>query len=100
MEIKAGTRLACPGSTVELVVVRPPSAPVSLACGGVGFVPLAEVTRDAAQAVTGDGPQIGKRYVDEDSGVEVLCSKAGPGALTCDGRDMLLKDTKPLPSSD
>jgi hypothetical protein len=100
MEIKAGTRLACPGSSVELVVVRPPSAPVSLACGGVDFVPLAGVTPDPSLAVTGDGPQIGKRYVDEDSGVEVLCSKAGPGALTCNGREMLLKDSKPLASSD
>ena len=32
--------------------------------------------------------------------MEVLCSKAGPGALICDGRDMLPEDTKPLPSSD
>ena len=38
MEIKAGSRLACPECTVELVVVRPPTAPVVLTCGGVEVV--------------------------------------------------------------
>ena len=38
MEIKAGSRLACPECTVELVVVRPPSAAVVLTCGGVEVV--------------------------------------------------------------
>lgn len=99
MEIKAGMRLACPGSTVELVVVRPPSGPVEVACGGVPVVEAGSAPADAPE-ITGEGPLVGKRYADEDSGLEVLCSKAGPGALTCDGREMPIKGAKPLPSSD
>ena len=43
---------------------------------------------------------MGKRYTDEDSTLEVLCSKPGPGALAADGREMPIKGAKPLPSSD
>ena len=43
---------------------------------------------------------MGKRYSDEESGLEVLCSKAGEGALAGDGRALPVKGAKPLPSSD
>ena len=101
MEIKAGTRLACPDCTVELVVVRPPSAAVSLTCGGVDMV---EGGADRPGSGHGDnggeGTLVGKRYADEDSGIEVLCAKPGPGALAVDGREVPIKGAKPLPSSD
>ena len=100
MEIKAGMRLACPGSTVELVVVRPPSGPVEVACGGVAVVEAGSAPADARRRSPARAPLVGKRYADEDSGLEVLCSKAGAGALTCDGREMPIKGAKPLPSSD
>ena len=46
------------------------------------------------------GTQLGKRYVHEASGLEVLCTKPGDGALSV-GTDVLeLKGTKALPSSD
>lgn len=48
----------------------------------------------------GDGPQIGKRYADDEAGVELLCSRAGADALTVDGRVVPMKGAKPLPSSD
>jgi hypothetical protein len=48
----------------------------------------------------GDGPLLGKRYADDDLGLELLCTRAGTGALTVDGRPLLLKGAKPLPSSD
>jgi hypothetical protein len=41
---------------------------------------------------------LGKRY--EAAGVEVLCTAAGEGTLTCDGQPMTLKTAKPLPASD
>ena len=47
-----------------------------------------------------EGSLLGKRYEDETAGVEVLCTKPGPGALACDGRALTLKSAKPLPSSD
>jgi hypothetical protein len=44
--------------------------------------------------------QLGKRYLCEACGVEVLCNKGGTGELTCCGQEMKLKEAKPLPSSD
>jgi hypothetical protein len=101
MEIKAGQRLACPACATEVVVVRPPSAPVTVTCGGEVLVdPGAERSGAGHDGATGDGTLVGKRYTDDDSTLEVLCSKPGPGALAADGRDMPIKGAKPLPSSD
>ncbi len=44
--------------------------------------------------------QLGKRYLCEKCGVEVLCNKPGTGSLACCETDMKLKEAKPLPSSD
>ena len=48
----------------------------------------------------GEPAAIGKRYADEQAGLEVLCTKGGDGALTLNGNVLLLKGAKPLPSSD
>lgn len=45
-------------------------------------------------------PQLGKRYICETCSTEVLCNKAGTGATSCCGKEMKLKEAKPLPSSD
>ncbi len=57
--------------------------------------PTGAVSPDFAGGVT-----IGKRYVDEDSGLEVLGAKAGKGSLAFDGKPLALKGAKPLPASD
>ena len=44
--------------------------------------------------------QLGKRYLCEHCGTEVLCNKPGDGALVCCDHDMKLKEAQPLPSSD
>ena len=44
--------------------------------------------------------QLGKRYLGEKCGVEVLCHKPGTGGLSCCDVEMKLKEAKPLPSSD
>jgi hypothetical protein len=101
MEIKPGSRWKSAVCTAEMVVVRPPKAAGLLACGGV-----AVVVHDAAppggdiDPSFNDGVLIGKRYVDDDSGIEVLGSKAGKGSLSFDGRPLRLKEAKPLPASD
>ena len=43
---------------------------------------------------------LGKRYMCETCGTEVLCNKAGTGAFECCEGEMKLKEAKPLPSSD
>src|SRR5687768_13277816 len=101
MEMKPGTRLACPECTAEVVVVRAPSAAVALTCGGVAIVgAAAERPATGHDDTSGDGTLVGKRYHDESSGLELLCAKAGTGALAADGRPVAVKGAKPLPSSD
>ena len=102
MEYKAGSRWKSAVCATEVVVVRPPNAPVTLACGGEALVALDEdapagLTLDAALA---DGSKLGKRYTDEAVGIEVLCTKPGDGTLTVDGRPLQLQGAKPLPASD
>lgn len=50
-------------------------------------------------AFTG-GTQIGKRYSDSESGLEVLCTKTGEGLLSIGDRVLRPTQSKPLPSSD
>ena len=44
--------------------------------------------------------QLGRRYTDEKSGVQVLCTKAGDGTLYCDDVEMQVQQPRALPSSD
>ncbi len=44
--------------------------------------------------------QMGKRYKDEETGIEVLVLKAGDCDLRVDERDMELMQPKVLPSAD
>jgi hypothetical protein len=44
--------------------------------------------------------QLGKRYLCDTCGTEILCNKAGSGSITCCDHEMKLKEAKPLPSSD
>ncbi len=46
------------------------------------------------------GTQLGKRYLCEACGTEILCNKAGGGNVMCCDHEMKLKEAKPLPSSD
>jgi hypothetical protein len=101
MEIKPGSRWKSAVCTAEMVVVRPPKTDGSLACGGVEVVAHdATPTGGDIDLAFNEGVLIGKRYVDDDSGIEVLGSKAGPGSLSFDGRPLRLKEAKPLPASD
>ena len=43
---------------------------------------------------------IGKRYVEESSGIEVLVVKPGRGPLSIGGNELVMKEAKPLPASD
>jgi hypothetical protein len=44
--------------------------------------------------------ELGRRYLCEVCGTEVLCTKPGQGGLQCCSKEMGLKQAKPLPSSD
>ena len=100
MELTPGTRLACLACATEIVVVTPPGSEVTITCGGETLVAPTADRDAAAHADGGDGALLGKRYVDADTGIEVLCAKAGEGSLAADGRTMDVKGAKPLPASD
>ena len=102
MDLKPGTRLKSAVCDTEVIVVRAPSEPVNLECGGH---PLVAVGDDAPSGLSlaadhSAGTPVGKRYADAASGLELLATKAGAGSLSIDGVALPLKDAKPLPSSD
>lgn len=102
MELKAGSRWRSAVCDTEVVVVRAPTGSPSLECGGQPMIPHdAEKPAGAAidEAHSG-GTQMGKRFADPESGIEVLATKGGAGSLSLDGVALPLKDAKPLPSSD
>ena len=102
MELKPGSRWKSAVCTAEVVIVRPPTTAVQLECGGHPMVAFgAERPEGLTPAADrAEGLKMGKRYVDQDTGLEALVSKAGDGSLSIDGRPLKLKDAKALPSSD
>jgi hypothetical protein len=102
VELRPGTRLQSVTSSTEVIVVRASTEDPLVACGGLPMVQAGAVAASTASPQSGhdEATLLGKRYVDEDYGLELLCTKAGSGTLTCAGRIMRLKEPKPLPSSD
>ena len=102
MRLKPGQKLRSAVCDAQVVVVKAPAVDVEVACGGAPLLADGESAAGdvALDASLGDGPLLGKRYADEELGLELLCSRAGTGALTVDGRALPVKGAKPLPSSD
>ena len=102
MKLRPGQKLHSAVCDAQVVVIRAPAHDVELGCGGAPMLEEGEVPDSSARLdpSLGDGPQLGKRYADEDLGLELLCTRPGAGALTVDGRPLPLKGAKPLPSSD
>ena len=103
--IKNGTRMQSQVCDTQVIVVRSADSLDDLRAGGVPMVPLdsqkdpaksAELSIDPAFS---EGNAMGKRYVDE-SGAEVLVTKAGAGTLSVGDTALSLKEAKPLPASD
>ncbi|WP_210588536.1 hypothetical protein [Streptomyces sp. GESEQ-35] len=98
--LRPGDQLADTASTTRVVVVRAPAdRQPTITCGDRPMVPAA--TAPPAPATDADPVTLlGKRYVDADGTLELLCTAAGTGELACDGAPMTLKAAKPLPASD
>lgn len=102
MELRPGSRWKSAVCDTEVVVVRSAGAALSLECGGQPMIAHAE-PRPAGGVLSEDraaGTQAGKRFADEASGIELLCTKAGAGSLSIDGREISVKEAKKLPASD
>ena len=101
--IKNGTRLQSQVCDTQVIVVRTADSLDDLRAGGAPMVPIGESGTPAGQlsldpALSG-GSLMGKRYVDE-SGAEVLVTKAGKGTLSVGPTALTIKAAKPLPASD
>jgi len=102
VELKAGSRFRSTVCGTQMVVVRAPTEPGELFCGGH---PVIAIDEEPAPGLTVDpdhagGTAMGKRYVDGDGRIEVLVTRPGVGSLALDGVALAVKDAKPLPASD
>ena len=101
MNLKPGQKLFSTVCGAQVVVVRAPADDIEIGCGGE---PMVEEQPDAPSGAPAtdlsEGPLLGKRYADEELGLELLCARPGGGTLTVNGQPLLVKGAKPLPSSD
>ena len=102
MALKPGARLKSAVCDTQVMVVKAPAGEHQLQCGGHDMLAGAAI---AAEGLTLDPTQagetlIGKRYVNADESVELLCTKGGKGSLVFNGTALEVKQAKQLPSSD
>ena len=101
IQLKAGIRLRSTTDSCEIVVIRAPAQPIDLRCGGHVFRPIdTEVAQQTPASGFDQGSQIGKRYCDEDLGLELLCTRAGEGSISVGETLLAVKGPKALPASD
>ncbi len=99
LSLRPGEQLASTVCSTRVVVVKAPAGPLDIACGGAPMAPAATVA--PVKPAGGDqATLLGKRYVDAEETVELLCTSAGAGELTCGGIAMTVKAAKALPASD
>ncbi len=100
-QLKAGTRIRSAVCNSEVMVIAAPDSDVDVRCGGAPMIEIsAEKSGGSVDASAAEGTQIGKRYVNEAGDLELLCTKPGDGSLGVGDALLVLKEAKPLPSSD
>lgn len=99
--IKPGSRWKSTVCSAEAVVVKPSADGALPRCGGEDMVPLGTpANARAARAGFDGGCTVGKRYRSERTGLELLCTKAGSGALGVDDELLIMVEARKLPASD
>jgi hypothetical protein len=99
--LKAGARFKSSVCDTQMMVIKAPAGEYDLRCGGAPMLAAAGASDIASldPALAG-GTLIGKRYVNADESIELLCTKGGQGSLVLDGTPLEIKQAKKLPSSD
>jgi hypothetical protein len=102
VQLRAGLQLESVVSPARVIVIRAQKDDVEVCCGGTAMVTVKGTTATGTSPAPdgGGGPVLGKRYAHEELGLEFLCTRAGAGELTVNGEPLVLKEPKPLPSSD
>ena len=96
--MKPGTKLKSAVCDTEVMVIKGSNMVVE--CGGKPMSDTPPEIRSEPDTTFAEGTKMGKRYVNTDGTVELLCVKPGKGSLSMDGIPLQIKDSKPLPSSD
>ncbi|MFT5575402.1 MAG: hypothetical protein ACI89D_000919 [Bermanella sp.] len=96
--MKAGTKLKSAVCDAEVMVIKAQDLVVK--CGGQPMLDAAPAEKSSLDPDFAEGTKVGKRYVNADGTLELLCVKAGAGSLTIGGEILNTKEAKPLPSSD
>jgi hypothetical protein len=100
--LKLGSKLKSAVCDTQIMVIRTIPEPLELCCGGVPMIEAnAAATEGAAlDPAFADGSLIGKRYIDAQDRIELLCTKGGAGSLSLTAEKLQIKQPKALPSSD
>jgi len=100
--LKVGSRLRSAVCTTEVIVIAAPSGEVDVRCGGAPMLGTGEAPQAGGlvAAEAAGGTALGKRYVTASGDLELLCTKPGQGSLGLGSTPLVLKEAKPLPSSD
>ena len=102
MKLRAGQTLVSTVDATTVIVVRACAADVAITCGGAGMVDSKAVgaPKGVPDPDQMEGTLLGKRYAEDDLGLELLVTKPGEGTLAVDGRPLPVKGARPLPASD
>ncbi|MGB8391086.1 hypothetical protein [Mycobacterium sp.] len=100
-KLAPGTRLVSTRCSTQVIVVRAPNSPAQVTCGAAPMKILGAAEPRTLGAVPSGsgGVELGKRYSDSESGLQLLCTQAGAGPLAVDGRQLGMTHAAPLPSS-
>lgn len=95
-----GKRLKSAVCATEIMVITAPDGDVNLRCGGAHMAEDGNGGDGGVDPAHAKGSAIGKRYVNGDGSLEVLCVKAGDGSLAVGDEALAVKDAKKLPKTD
>jgi hypothetical protein len=99
-ELKAGSKLKSSVCDTQVMIIKGPAGEHDLSCGGAPMIGATEEAAGTLDADKAEGTAVGRRYVNADETLELLCVKGGKGTLSLDGVKLEPKQAKALPSSD
>jgi hypothetical protein len=99
-ELKSGAKLKSVVCDTQVMIIKGLPGEHELSCGGAPMVGGTEDGTGTLDADKAEGTGMGRRYVNGDETLELLCVKGGQGTLYLDGVKMEPKQAKALPSSD
>ena len=98
--LKSGAKFKSVVCETQVMIIRGLPGEHLLSCGGPPMIGPAEEGSGTLDPDKAEGTGMGRRYVDGNEVLELLCVKGGAGTLYLDGVKLEPKQAKALPSSD